>query len=113
MRLRNMLFASPLVALLATTSQCTDKVAAFVKAVQDRATVVCGFVPTADSVIAVLNADGVKTGDASNIVRGANLVCAAVRPASNKLTFLSVTPSIPVTTVINGKKVTINGYFVR
>lgn len=113
MKYRNMLFAAPLAMLLATTQQCQDKLTAIVQAVQAKATVICGFVPTADSVVAVLNAEGVKTGDANDILRGANLVCAAVRPASNKLTFLSNPPVVPVTTKIKGKSVTINGYFVR
>ena len=115
MKLRNTLMAAPLAILLATAQQCSDKVAAIVKAVQDKATAVCGFVPTAESVIAVLNAQGVKTSTASDIALATNIICVAVRPtpANNRMALLAVPLKVPVATTIKGQRVIIDGRFVR
>ncbi len=73
-------------ALLLTLAagKCENTPADVIKQVQDQAVKVCGFLPVASTVGAIIDALG-GGGSASVVLTAANGICAAVKPKVNAL----------------------------
>ena len=73
-------------ALLLTLSaaKCENQPAEIIKQVQDKSVQICGFLPVASTVAAIL--DALATGGAASVVTtAANGICNAVKPTVNSL----------------------------
>lgn len=99
-----------LVALLAALGGCATTNGAggpTIAEVEGAAVALCSYLPTADSVAALLNANGaIMTAEAI-----AQVICAAVGAPPPAQSARLRAPA-PVTVTINGKQVTITGSFV-